>query len=235
MESDYRQLAELLAELEGPFCTEYERQIHERERHLKQASWYHGPKIEREEHERQIARGHKSSFVRSQSTDCTLTVDQAEKHALEEESRAEECGRRITEMIDKYKLAERLLEQTEPELLGELPSLSTMLSMDRIEIADKLRAVRGKIVARSRQVFPAQDTEAHLHRLQLAGGDRQIIQVADNPDLSSNQKMADIIRIDRRFEGIDSEKWATLLNVTSGAIRQTETWTTLQNEKSGDS
>ena len=32
MESKYRQLAELLADFEGPFWTEYERQIHERGR-----------------------------------------------------------------------------------------------------------------------------------------------------------------------------------------------------------
>ena len=236
MESKYRQLAELLADFEGPFWTEYERQIHERERHLQRASWYHGPKIEREEHERQIARGHEFSFVRRQSTDCTLPVDVAEQHALEEECHAQECDRQIMEMIEKYKLAERLLEQTEPELLGELPSWSTM---DRMEFAAKVRALRGKIIARMREAYPlddtAQDPEEYLQRVQIASGNGEIIRIADDPDSSADRRMKDIIRIDQRVKDIDSNKWATLLRVTPGAIRQTETWKALQNRKSRDS
>ena len=74
-----------------------------------------------------------------------------------------------------------------------------------------------------------------VQRVQIASGNGEIIPIADDPDSSADRRMKDIIRIDQRFEDIDSNKWATLLRVTPGAIRQTETWKALQNRKSRDS
>jgi hypothetical protein len=62
--------------------------------------------------------------------------------------------------------------------------------------------------------------------LQLLGEEDavKILDLAHNDKKSADDRMREIIKEDRRFDGFDSYKWAQLLNVTASAIRQTVFW-----------
>jgi hypothetical protein len=69
--------------------------------------------------------------------------------------------------------------------------------------------------------------ETHWRQVLEAVGDDNaiaIINIAQDPTKTVDQKMRDIYGIDKRFLGKTSEEWATLLTVSGPAIRQTDWW-----------
>ena len=71
------------------------------------------------------------------------------------------------------------------------------------------------------------EAEAEIMRIAQAYGGSElatILGIAKQPSLSADEKMKQIVRIDRSFQGKDSNDWATLLEVTPAAVRQTESW-----------
>jgi hypothetical protein len=52
----------------------------------------------------------------------------------------------------------------------------------------------------------------------------KILRIADDTARDADERMKEIIRIDRRFACHTSPKWAALLHVTDARIRQTECW-----------
>ena len=59
----------------------------------------------------------------------------------------------------------------------------------------------------------------------------KITAIAQDKAKSADERMKEIVRLDSRFKGKNSTEWASLLDVKSPAIRQTESWKTIQAEK----
>ena len=81
------------------------------------------------------------------------------------------------------------------------------------------------------------DAEQQLQRGAQAVGDdtaAAVMAITQRTDWSADRKMSEIIRLDQRFRGKDSNDWATLLNVRPAAVRQTDTWKRLRSKKSTD-
>lgn len=81
------------------------------------------------------------------------------------------------------------------------------------------------------------DAERDLQRVAQAVGDDtagKVMAIAQRTDLSADEKMAQIVRLDRRYAGKDSNDWATLLGITSAAVRVTKTWKVTQAAKKSD-
>jgi hypothetical protein len=80
--------------------------------------------------------------------------------------------------------------------------------------------------------------EQQMERAVQAIGDDnagKILEIASQKDLPGESRMQNILRLDRRFAGKDSNEWATLLGVTPAAVRGYQTWKTLRRvEKAGD-
>jgi hypothetical protein len=80
--------------------------------------------------------------------------------------------------------------------------------------------------------------EQLMERVAQAVGDEnavKVLTIANRKDWSGERKMEEIIRLDTRFAGKDSNEWATLLGVTAAAVRSYGLWKRLQKaKKSGD-
>jgi hypothetical protein len=80
-------------------------------------------------------------------------------------------------------------------------------------------------------------TEELMLRMAQAVGDdnaAQILAVAQRKDLTGERKMEQILRMDRRYAGKNSNDWAILLGVKPAAIRQYAIWKGLQEAKKRD-
>lgn len=78
------------------------------------------------------------------------------------------------------------------------------------------------------------DTEEQMRRVALAVGDdnaARIIEIAQRKDRSGDEKMQELILLDKRLIGKDSGEWGTLLGVSAAAIRGYSTWKRLQEAK----
>jgi hypothetical protein len=76
------------------------------------------------------------------------------------------------------------------------------------------------------------DSEQHFQRMALAVGDENAVKmmaIASRNDISADEKMQMILKLDKRFVGKDSNDWATLLRITPSAVRQTDTWKSLRS------
>lgn len=65
----------------------------------------------------------------------------------------------------------------------------------------------------------------------LDSADVEIMKIARNTDLGGEDRMLEILRIDRRFEAKKSTWWANLLQVSAPAVRQYDTWKSIQAGK----
>jgi hypothetical protein len=82
-----------------------------------------------------------------------------------------------------------------------------------------------------------QNADQQIARFAQAVGDDnalKIIAIAQRSDLSGEKKMKEILKIDRRFEGKDSNQWADLLGVSAAAVRGYQTWKDLQRRRKSD-
>jgi hypothetical protein len=61
----------------------------------------------------------------------------------------------------------------------------------------------------------------------------EVLRVLSNPKMSVDQKMRELIRLDLRYGGFNSTRWAEMLEVTSQAIRQTDCWKECHPRKPG--
>ena len=80
------------------------------------------------------------------------------------------------------------------------------------------------------------DVTKLMEQVAQAAGDgstAKILAIAGNADLSGEQKMRLILRLDGRFEGKTSTDWAKLLDVKASAIRQYDTWKELRRKAKG--
>lgn len=62
----------------------------------------------------------------------------------------------------------------------------------------------------------------------------KVLAMASQKDLSGEQRMAEIIRLDKRFAAKNSVQWGTLLDVTPAAVRGYPSWKRLQAAKKDD-
>jgi hypothetical protein len=80
--------------------------------------------------------------------------------------------------------------------------------------------------------------EQHMQRVVQAVGDSsaiRILAIAQRTDLSGEQKMEEMLRLDSRFAGKDSAEWGKLLGVRAAAVRGYPRWKRLQELKRADS
>jgi hypothetical protein len=80
--------------------------------------------------------------------------------------------------------------------------------------------------------------DQHMERIALAVGDEnavRILAIAERKDWSGERKMEEILLVDRRFAGRDSNEWATLLKVSAAAVRGYGVWKGLQRAKKSES
>ncbi len=61
-----------------------------------------------------------------------------------------------------------------------------------------------------------------------------ILTIARQEGISGEERMREILELDRRFAGKDSNEWAKLLGVTSSAVRGYGLWKRLQESKKAD-
>jgi hypothetical protein len=81
------------------------------------------------------------------------------------------------------------------------------------------------------------DVEAQMRQIAEIVGDQNagaILTIAQRQDWSADRKMQEILRLDQRFAGKDSNQWAMLLGVTASNIRQTGTWKVLHRTTSDE-
>jgi hypothetical protein len=81
------------------------------------------------------------------------------------------------------------------------------------------------------------DLEQHMKRIAQAVGDdntSRILAVAQRTGWSGEQKMEEIVRLDKRFAGKNSTEWGTLLGVSAAAVRGYGLWKRLQEAKKSD-
>ena len=79
--------------------------------------------------------------------------------------------------------------------------------------------------------------EQHLHQLAQAVGDEnaaRILAIVQRSDLTGEEKMEEVLRLDFRFVGKNSGEWGKLLGVTPDAVRGYELWKLLQKAKKSD-
>lgn len=80
--------------------------------------------------------------------------------------------------------------------------------------------------------------ENELRQMLLAMGAEectlQLWQIARDREKALDDRMREILQLDRRYAGFDSNQWATFLGGSSSAIRQTATWKALQQAKRND-
>jgi hypothetical protein len=79
--------------------------------------------------------------------------------------------------------------------------------------------------------------EQHMNRVVQAIGDgnaARILAITNQLDLSGEQKMEEIIRLDNRFAGKNSVEWGKLLGVSPAAVRGYAFWKQLQERKKAD-
>src|SRR5262249_46417792 len=79
--------------------------------------------------------------------------------------------------------------------------------------------------------------EQHMERVALAVGDdntTKILVIAGRKDWSGERRMEEIIRLDGRYAGKNSNKLATLLGVTPAAVRGYGIWKQIQAKKASD-
>ncbi len=105
--------------------------------------------------------------------------------------------------------------------------------------AERGEQVRGPSPDAQRAELPSEQSsmEQHMQRVIQAVGDgnaARIMAIANRADLSGEQKMTEIIRLDCRFKGKNSVAWATLLGVSPPAVRGYDCWKELQKEKKAD-
>lgn len=73
--------------------------------------------------------------------------------------------------------------------------------------------------------------ESLLQKLAIVIGDdnaAQLVHIHQRTDLTPEEKMNQMLIIDRRLAGKKSPDWAVLLSVSEGRVRQLETWKRLQ-------
>jgi hypothetical protein len=73
--------------------------------------------------------------------------------------------------------------------------------------------------------------EQRMERFAQVIGDKNaalIMELLNKKDLSGEEKMKEILKLDRRFTGKKSTDWAVILNVSDAAVRGYATWKTLQ-------
>jgi hypothetical protein len=78
------------------------------------------------------------------------------------------------------------------------------------------------------------NVEQEMERVALAVGDdtaAKIMAIGQRKDWGGEQKMQEILRLDKRFAGKDSVEWGTLVGVSAAAIRGYRTWKLLQTNK----
>jgi hypothetical protein len=78
------------------------------------------------------------------------------------------------------------------------------------------------------------EVEQYMERVAQAVGDDNtaaIMAIANRKDWSGERRMREILRLDGRFAGKDSNEWATLLGVSAAAVRGYATWKALQHGK----
>jgi hypothetical protein len=81
---------------------------------------------------------------------------------------------------------------------------------------------------------PDEDLGRNMERLAQAVGDDtavRVLAIVNREDLSGQEKMRLLIRLDQRFKGKDSNQWATLLGVKPQAVRGYDAWKELQQER----
>jgi hypothetical protein len=85
---------------------------------------------------------------------------------------------------------------------------------------------------------PGNNLEQHMARVAQAIGDDyavHVLAIAGQKDRSGEERMEEILRLDRRFAGKNSAEWGTLLGVSAAAIRGYKSWKRLQEgKKAGD-
>jgi hypothetical protein len=121
------------------------------------------------------------------------------------------------------------------DLLGRPPRLPSPTNMG--EALDLLDQLEEELDRKGPAARSNQSIEQHMERIVQAVGDdstARILAIASRNDWSGERKMQEILRLDNRFAGKDSEDWATLLGVTSAAVRAYPTWKGLRQQQKAD-
>lgn len=101
----------------------------------------------------------------------------------------------------------------------------------RVAESERVQTVDAEATADGEAQLPI--PAAKLEQLVEAIGDEntgRILAVAKRKDWAADRKMEEILRIDGRFAGKDSQTWAKLLEVSDAAIRKTTTWKLIRNQ-----
>jgi hypothetical protein len=111
---------------------------------------------------------------------------------------------------------------------------------DRLTL-DELAAIAEAYAVRPRTSIDRNDelSAGSLNAEQLARaiGDEnsgKILEIVNRDDLSGEEKMKRIVETDQRFAGKKATEWATLLNVTSAAVRGYGLWKLLRKRMKSD-
>jgi hypothetical protein len=76
-----------------------------------------------------------------------------------------------------------------------------------------------------------------MERFALVVGDKtakEIMEIAHRKDWPGERKMEEILRLDPRFAGKNSNEWAALLGITSAAVRGYDAWKAIQQARKTD-
>jgi hypothetical protein len=176
------------------------------------------------------------------------SVSQAEKAAHAHELALDECMGRINACMYSCEFAEALGRPSEAR--SGLESIRKMPTPDWSRLRADLyreacRAAAAMLAAgiaqpdKTKAVAPLasqplDDPDQLMQRLAQAVGDDttvRVLAILNREDLSSQEKMRLLIKLDQRFKGKDSNEWAMLLKVTPQAVRGYDAWKELRQEK----
>lgn len=59
----------------------------------------------------------------------------------------------------------------------------------------------------------------------------QVMRIATDDSITTDQKMRELCKVDRRYLGFNSKQWSVVLGVTPSAIRQTGFWQEIQSHR----
>jgi hypothetical protein len=83
---------------------------------------------------------------------------------------------------------------------------------------------------------PTNEELDSLRIIQVLGDENsgRILTILHQADLSSEEKMRAIVRLDARFRGKTSDEWGVLLGITGSRVREFACWKELRQEKKRD-
>ncbi|MGA2259628.1 MAG: hypothetical protein ABSG53_33545 [Thermoguttaceae bacterium] len=150
-------------------------------------------------------------------------------------------GRGIPRLLpqDTSDYAERVVTNW-PVVVAALKTIRLVnLSELRSDLDDESvraeRAHNAQAIEANPDAPPAQAASAEMvgRVLLLCGDGRgfEIFRVARDQSKSVNERMTAIVQLDSRYDGFNSKKWAELMAVTAGAVRQAPFWIARKDRK----